>query len=230
MKTLAEIGELVVVPAPRPDLAAAPGQFFLAVPPTLDTYLPRAVFPFRIVGENVESLLATRQVAGWFEGPLSLRGPYGKGFTLAAPLSRALLVAQDPSGSAHLIALVNRLLARECEVAVLCPQNEWMERWLPAEIEYHEPDDLQPAVAELLSWPDALYAVGSADFYSELRATALQRRIALQRGGAQLLVRDLPMPCGVGICYVCAFRVSGRVVLSCQDGPVFDLADWVVEE
>jgi Iron-sulfur cluster binding domain of dihydroorotate dehydrogenase B len=218
-------------PVPRPDLRAAPGQFYLAIPPTFDPYLPRPIFPFRLRGEFVESFILPRQVAAWrIEGLEKLRGPYGKSFELPPRSRRALVLAHDVSAGAQLLALIDALVTRDCEVAALCVPNEWMERWLPPEVEYRAVDDVPAAAGELWNWADAVYACGSMTCYDQLYRAARRTRLTLERGWAQILLRDLPMPCGTGLCYACALKTARGVMLNCQDGPVFDLADWILEE
>ncbi len=226
-----ELAEAKITAAPRPDLRAAPGQFFLAIPSTLDPYLPRVVFPFRLRGELVESLILPTEVEAWSRGgEIELRGAYGKGFELPSHVVRALILAEDALAGAQLLALVETLVARECEVAVLSGPNEVIERWLPPEVEYHAAEDVLAAASELWAWADIVYACGSMPFYDRLRRSAANVRLKLESGWAQILVRDLPMPCGTGLCYVCAFKTTRGVVLNCQDGPVFDLAEWIAEE
>ncbi len=226
-----ELAEAKIVAAPRPDLRAAPGQFFLAIPPTFDPYLPRVVFPFRLRGEFVESLILPTEVEAWSRGrEIELRGAYGKGFELPSRVVRALILAEGALAGAQLLALAETLVARECEVAMLCGPNEVIERWLPPEVEYHASADVLATESELWPWADVVYACGPMPFYDRLRRSAASARLKLEPGWAQLLARDVPMPCGIGLCYVCAFKTTRGVVLNCQDGPVIDLADWIAEE
>ena len=226
-----ELAEPRIVDAPRPDLRAVPGQFFLAVPPTFDPFLPRVVFPFRLRGESVESLILPPEVAGWtmHGNALELRGAYGRGFALPAQGGRALILAQDALAGAQLLSVVLTLVAREVEVAVVCGPNERMERWLPPEVEYHTAEDVLSAAGDLWNWADRVYACGQMAFYDRLLHAATQARLKLEAGWAQLLLRELPMPCGVGICYLCALKTTRGIVLNCQSGPVLDLADWIAE-
>ncbi len=226
----AELTEPRIVDAPRPDLRAVPGQFFLAVPPTFDPFLPRVVFPIRLRGEWVESLIVPPEVEGWtHDHDLDLRGAYGKGFALPAQGGRALILAQDVLAGAPLLAVIAALVARESEVAVLCGPNEWMEHRLPPEVEYRTAEDVLSAAGDLWNWSDRVYASGTMAFYDRLLNAATRARLKLERGWAQLLLRDLPMPCGVGACYLCALRTARGIRLNCQDGPVIDLADWIAE-
>ncbi len=231
MISLATLSDAVIIQAPRADLRAAPGQFFLAIPPSFEPYLPRVVFPFRRRGEFTESLILPREVQVWARaGELNLRGPYGQGFNLPSSAQRALVLAQDALAGAQLVGLVEALVARECEVAVVCGPNERMERWLPPEVEYRATEDVLGAAAELWDWADAVYACGSIPFYDQLRIAVRYARLKFEGGWAQILLRDLPMPCGTGVCYACALKTARGVVLNCREGPVFDLVDWIDAE
>ncbi len=221
---------LAILQARTSDLRATPGQFFLAVPPTFDPYLPRAVFPFSLRGEIVESLIAPLQVEAWArQGWFKLRGAFGRGFVLPASSRRALVLAANAAAGAHLIPVLDALVRRDCEVAALCGPDALDERWLPPEVEYRIVDDVIAASSPMWSWADAVFACGSPSFYDLLLAHVLDLRQQLESGRAQILLRELAMPCGTGVCYACALKTRRGVVLNCHDGPVFDLADWVSE-
>ncbi len=209
-------------------LHAAPGQFLLAVPPLFDPYLPRVVWPFRLSGDRVDSVLLPPDAASWASPDrLDLRGTYGRPFILPDRPLRALVLAADTLGSAQLLPLIEALVARECEVVVLSEPGPWIERWLPPEVEYRGVEQLLPAAAELWNWADCLYACGDAAMYDALYSAVREGRLRLDSGWGQLLVRDIPMPCGTGVCYLCACKSRRGFMLNCQDGPVLDLADWL---
>ncbi len=230
MNTGAGLTNAVIVQAPRTDLRATPGQYFLVVPPTFDPYLPRAVYPFRLRGEFVESLIVPREVEAWMQqGVLKIRGAYGKGFSLVPNGPHVLVLAADAAAGAHLIPLLDSLIKRECEVAALSGPEAMEESWLPPEVEYHIVEDVLAAASDLLNWADAMFACGPANFYDMLQTSVKNTRLHLEPGWAQILMHEIPTPCGTGICYACAFKLRRGVVLNCQDGPVFDLADWVSE-
>lgn len=227
MNTRATLHNAVIVQAPQPGLRATPGQFFLAIPPTFDPFLPRPAYPFRLRDDFVESLIVSREVGGWVQrGGLVLRGAYGKGFSLASTPSRALVLAADAAAGALLVPLLDSLVRREAEVAMLCGPDPMKESWLPPEVEYHIVEDLLASASPLWGWADGVFACGPIDFYDLLLADIKNTRLHLDNGWAQILVQ-LPMPCGIGLCYACAFKTRGGVMLNCRDGPVFDLADWV---
>ncbi len=219
---------LSTITPPRADLHAAPGQFLLAVPPSFDSYLPRVVWPFHLSGNRVDSILLPPGAASWATSEqLVLRGPYGRAFVLPDRPLRTLVLAADTLGGAQLLPLVEALVARECEVTVLCEPSQWIERWLPSEVEYRGAEPLIPAAADLWNWADALYACGDSAFYDGLASAAREGRLRLDSGWGQLLIRDLPMPCGTGVCYLCATKSRRGFMLNCQEGPVLDLADWL---
>lgn len=219
-----------IIESPLAHLCATPGQFFLAVPPTFDPYLPQVVFPFRMQGEFVGSFFGPAVVEAWARnGNLKIRGAYGKGFVLPAHGRHALVLATSPEGGGPLIPLLDSLVARECEVTVLCRPGALSERWLPPEVELHIEGDVLAAASNLWDWADSVYASGESDFYDHLLASISSRRLRLEPGWGQVLVHDLAMPCGIGVCYLCAFRTRSGLVLNCREGPVYDLANWVAE-
>jgi hypothetical protein len=222
--------DLTIIENSTPDLHATPGQFCLAVPPTFDPYLPQVLFPFRIRNGTVSSFIAPRQVQAWWaQGSLKIRGAYGKGFTLAGHEHRALVLATNAASGALLIPLVDSLVARNCEVVVLGGPDAMRENWLPPEVEFHVVDDIIAASSDLWAWTDAVYASGHSSFYARLSALVKQVRLRLESGWAQVLLHDLAMPCGTGVCYLCTLRMRRGLVLNCRDGPVHDLADWTAE-
>jgi hypothetical protein len=207
-----------------PTLRAAPGQFFLAVPQGYDPYLPRAVFPFEVRDGLVRSFVQPTSL----DYAYFLRGPYGRAFELPPKGRRALVLAANEFSLASLVGLVEALVARECELTLIFGGAEFDPRWLPPEVEIRVSDDVLAAATPLFDWADAVYASAPNAFYDEFYRAARAARVHLERGWAQVLVHDLAMPCGVGWCYGCAFKLA-RVVLNCQDGPTFDLAAWVPE-
>jgi dihydroorotate dehydrogenase B-like protein len=221
---------LTFIDSPRADLSANPGQFFLIVPPSFDPYLPQVVFPFRIRGGLVESFIVPIAAQAWAQqGGLKIRGAYGNGFTLPAKSSRTLVLANSAAAGGLLVPLIDSLLARDCEVAALCKPDALLESWLPPEVEFHVGDDILAAASHLWSWADAVYASGESDFYDQMLTAAKNERLRLKSGWGQILLYDLATPCGIGVCYLCALKTRRGPVLNCRDGPVYDLADWVVE-
>ncbi|MGB8647473.1 MAG: hypothetical protein WCF84_19730 [Anaerolineae bacterium] len=215
---------------PRADLHAAPGQFLLATPPTLDPYLPRIVWPFHLRAETVDSVLLPPDATNWARSEqLQLRGPYGHPFTIPDQPLRAIVLAADTLGGAQMLTLIEALVARECEVTVLCAPDPWIEGWLPPEVEYREVEQVLTASADLVNWADRLYACGSPALYDALYDMAHTARLAFAHGWGEILCRNLPMPCGIGLCYLCACKTRRGVILNCKEGPVIDLADWQSE-
>ncbi len=225
------ISDYYVIASPRAELRASPGQFFLAVPPTFDPYLPRAIFPFRMRQSSVETFLVPPDVHQWADfARLQLRGPYGRGFALPREARRALVLMVDAVEGAHLLAWIEQLVEQEIEVSVLCGREALDDSLLPPQVEYRVAEDLTDASRELWNWADALYASGSAAFYNQLQRAAPRMRLDRGNGWAQILFREMLMPCGTGVCYACALKTRGGIALNCQDGPVFDLAEWGAEE
>ncbi len=225
------VGNLIVVNAPRADLHASPGQFFLLTLPSFDPFLPLTIFPFRLHNSTVISLLVPRRVEAWARmDTLELRGPYGRGFALPNPGQHILVLATDVDAGAPLLAWLDLLLARGCEVTFICGGEALPERWLPPEVEYRVAENVLSAAAELWTWADAVYASGSFSFYDSLYDALLYARAPSEKFLVQILLRDLALPCGIGICFACAFKTRSGIALACQDGPALNLTEWIREE
>jgi Iron-sulfur cluster binding domain of dihydroorotate dehydrogenase B len=221
--------QLTIIEKVEFDLHASPGQFFLYVPPGFDPYLPQPLFPFRLRGGLVESFIALHHIPTRINPDDQILGPFGNGFALGRNTRRALLLAQNGAAGALLLPLVGLLVARDCEVAVLCGSESMPESWLPPEVEYHVADDILTAASRFWVWTDALYASGHMSFYDELLAAVKDVRLRLETGWGQLFLYDLAMPCGTGVCYLCGLKSKSGLKLNCRDGPVHDLADWTIE-
>ncbi len=214
----------------RYELHAAPGQFLLVTSPTLDPYLPRVAWPFHLRGDLVESVLLPPDAAAWSHSDqLDLRGPFGRPFTVPGRPLHTLVLTEDALASAQMLILIEALVGRGCEVTVLCSPDRWTEHWLPPEVEYRGVENIGATAADL-AWADRLYACGSSGFYDPLLEQVRGTRLVMDQGWGEILLRDLPMPCGVGACYLCACKTRHGVILTCKAGPVLDLADWQREE
>lgn len=222
------VGDVIISDVPRVDLRVLPGQFLLATATAYEPYLPQVVFPFGLEGRSVSSLLLPRALESFARtGELNLRGPFGRGFNLPPNAERALILATDVLAAAHMLPWIKVLVEREREVTLLCGDATLPQEWLPAEVEYRRAADVLAEAATLWQWADALYACGSGDFFDELFSAIAAARGRVQVGWSQVLFRDLPMPCGIGLCYLCAIRGARGLMLLCREGPVLDLADWV---
>jgi Iron-sulfur cluster binding domain of dihydroorotate dehydrogenase B len=229
MPALPTRSQLRIIEIVKTELHAIPGQFFLAVPQGFDPSLPLLLFPFRMSGESVGSVVTLHESSTRLEDELVFRGPYGRGFVLEANTKQALILAANAASGALLVPLIGFLVAHNCEVTVLCGGDPMPESWLPPEVEYRVVDDVLSAGSGLWSWADAVYACGPSNLYDQLRILVKSDRSTLARGWAQVLMYDLAMPCGIGVCYLCAFRKRNGLAMNCREGPVHDLSDWMVE-
>jgi hypothetical protein len=104
-------------------------------------------------------------------------------------------------------------LEREAEIALYAnhlPAN------LPPQIEWISDLD------EALAWTDYL----AVDLPQD-KLVLLRSQLGILPGDsfpfpAQVLITQA-MPCGIGACYACALKSTHGWILSCREGPVFDL-------
>ena len=212
-----------------PPLFAGPGQFFLIVPPSLDPFLPVRAWPFQIRNGRIESLSTTSQAAHWLRtGDGIVRGPYGRPFAIPHHARRVLILAENADALARMIPAADALAGADCEVAVVSPPDQEIEHCLAPEIEFRAAEDSLSAGSQLIPWADLVLASGSFDLYDALHAKAIAGRLLLSPGWAQILLSDIPLACGTGLCHSCLVRTRRGSILACRDGPVMDLADWVV--
>lgn len=235
-------------------IPAQPGQFYLAqCGNSPANYLRRAVFPAFAPGEppglrltfSASQLtdpglawLAARQIGE----PIDLLGPLGTGFAIPQ-LTRNLLLIGNSAHVEPLLTLANLTLSRKINV-VLALESLRAATLFPV-------DTLPPAVelrlatldgsighrghilahlGDLGLWADALCAVGSVEFYRELKVYLERQRPTLTTGFAQVLRVDAPIHiCGTGVCTRCAIQTTTGTKMACSDGPVFDLATLTLE-
>ncbi|MGE5072177.1 MAG: hypothetical protein ACM3MF_02015 [Anaerolineae bacterium] len=126
------------------------------------------------------------------------------------------IVLAAPQGSARaLLGLLEPGFRQQAEITLVCET---------------PPDDLalqvevQPVKGlwEACRWADYVAIDLEREALPELRAEFQARRASV-RAEMQVLVRS-PMPCGaLAGCGACTVEARGRVLLACEDGPVFDL-------
>lgn len=214
-----------------PPLAASPGQFFLSVPPSLDPYLPVIAWPFRIREGRLASVLTTSQALGWWKSRrATLRGPYGRPFNLTSRSKRILILAQDTDALARIMPFADAAIESECETTVVSPPDDEIEHWLSPEIEFRVSDQPLLITRTLFSWADLIIAAGTSDFYDALHAEARGIRLRLEQGWGMLLLSDVAIGCGTGLCQCCLVKTRRGNILACRDGPTMDLADWFPQQ
>lgn len=229
-----------------PDLPTRlqPGQYFLLRCGDLSIcYLRRPIFPASVETDGFTLLLRPDPDPGWawllaqpLQATLDIIGPLGSGFP-ALDHIRALLLVGDTlhigpllglmaqavaAGVAVTLALGGRRANQLYPVAALPPAVEFQAATIDGSLGHRGPvTDLLPG---LLSWADAVCAVGSTALYQTLKQQAAQVRLGLDRDFAFGLLTDVTLACGVGACLACTLDTADGVKRACLDGPVFDLA------
>ncbi len=199
-----------------PGMRPAPGQYLLATAADADAILPVALYPAGLSDARAAFLAA--EPVNWLPGTkLALRGPFGRGFKLAAESRQVALVALAGS---PLRLLPLALFALERGAAVVLHTGVVPEG-LPLDVEILPLEQ----ISESLGWADYL----AVDIVRE-ELTTLPARLGLTpfqpvRIPAEVLVLA-PMPCtGAAECGVCAVSARGGFRYVCKDGPVFGLRD-----
>lgn len=228
-----------------PDLTPPPhpGQFLLLrCADHFSCYLRRPVYPAFGNQQQFDLLIRPDPDPGlaWLSArqpgqTLDVIGPLGRGFPLANQAHNLLLVSNEPMLS-PLLGQLDRAVAAGVSVALalgatrasalypaaaLPPIVEFQAATLDGSQGHHGPvTDLLP---DLLSWADAVCAVGSISFYRRLRQQVEKVRLGATTSFLYGLLATNPMACGVGACLSCALAPESGLKLACVDGPVFDL-------
>lgn len=199
-----------------------PGQYLQAHDPND----PMEVVPTSIFAAGGSTRFRNGEASFTVAGPLpstwqpgtqlQLRGPLGRGFELPTKLKRLALAAIGGS-PARLLPLVTE---RAAEVVLFCDSQVGE---LPMSVEIQGLDTLPSALA----WADSLAIDVPLDKLDELTTyLGVKERLPGALLGQVLVVA--PMPCGgLARCGVCALATRDGDKLACEDGPVFDLADFV---
>ena len=224
-----------------------PGQFVMLSPGALgaaersDPLLPRPMAVYRTSGTErpeVEILFkrhgrGTALLAQTRPGErLRFFGPLGRGFRLAEPGERAVLVAGG-TGIASVFELARRLREAGAPVRVLLGaraavdlmgEEDFASAQLPLRVATEDGSGGERGlVTDLLE--RELEAAGPTRVYA-CGPTPMMRRaveIARSRGVPCVVSLENPMACGFGVCLGCAAPLTeGGFALVCRDGPVFD--------
>jgi hypothetical protein len=199
-----------------PKMIPAPGQYLLAYADGSDAPLAASVFVARVFADGF--LAAPPVPSTWIPGTcLNLRGPLGHGFNLPVSARRVALIAFDDS-PARLLPLLDLALKQGSSIALVCetPPDD-----LPLQVE------VQPlrALSDVYHWADYVALDAARESLPGLRESFGLRSPLAARNEAQILVRT-PMPCGaLAQCGVCAIEARHGHLLTCDNGPVFDLKD-----
>lgn len=224
--------QLLTLHAPEIARAIRPGQFALARDPsTFDPYLRRTLWMYKVHDERVEfsfsasDPLANRVRTG---DTLDLLTPLGRAIEFNATARHILLIGEGPR-IAQLIAIAHDAVNQGREVVLASypvPIGEGIEVYPPhllsPEIEYRTDDVLN---SELITWADALIVSGSSELFRAVADALRAVRYRLGPGFARILL-EMPMPCGIGVCYACTVNTLRGVRLVCVDGPTIDLVEF----
>ncbi|MBN1219527.1 MAG: hypothetical protein JXM69_11400 [Anaerolineae bacterium] len=242
-ETIAPAWWRLTIAAPDLSPRLSPGQFlFLSCADRFTCYLRRPIFPAPIDDEHLTLLLHPNPDPGlaWLltrtpGDRLDVIGPLGTGFPLPDSIRNLLLVSDsraiDPllgqlsraveAGVAVTLALGGSRASALYPVSALPPVVEYQAATLDGSLGHRGlVTDLLP---NLLSWADAVAAVGSTGLYRALQAHAAQVRFRAEANYLYGLCLPYPLACGVGACHSCAVETKTGLRLACVDGPVFDL-------
>lgn len=228
--------------APAISRIARPGQFVMVLTtPGLDPFLPRAFWIHRLrdgdSGEEMALLVrdagcGTHLLADAAPGQrFQISGPLGRPLSLAAGVRHLLLIAEGV-GVAPLVWLADEESARGRSVTLLMASPDGADPYPVAlirpEVEVVTAEGANPAqsvahlLPELATWTDQIVVSAGEPLYRRV-GEALDP-LPFRRPSTVLLAP--PMPCGTGICGVCAVTVRRRGTrLACIDGPAFELRD-----
>jgi dihydroorotate dehydrogenase electron transfer subunit len=230
---------LLELHAPRTAAAVLPGQFVhLRVATGADIILRRPFSVHRAVGERIEILyqvlgpgtlrLAEKAVG---DESMDLVGPLGRGWTLDAGSSHALLVGGG-LGAAPLGMLAERLASSGCAVTVAqgAPTaSRLVARGLfeavARRVEVATDDGSSGTHGFVTEVTGPLLASQHYDIVYCCGPEVMQRAIVKQAMAAGVRCEvslERLMACGIGACLSCVVSTSEGLKRACVDGPVFD--------
>ena len=234
--------------APTIAVGAKPGQFVMVrCSEGYDPLLRRPLSIHRVAsGEKGQlsriALLyavrgrGTRWLASRQEGELiDLLGPLGKGFQVQRN-SRNLLLVAGGMGVAPLAFLADEAVAAGRSVTMLLGGGTLSEIY-PSHLLVPEVElaiatedgsmgrkglvtDLSP---DFLAWADQVFACGPMAMYRAMAAAAS----GFLPGKSIQVLLEVPMACGLGVCYGCTVETKRGPRLVCKDGPRFELSEVI---
>ena len=188
---------------------------------------------FEVPGKGTE-WLSQRQVGD----KLDLLGPLGNGYRIY-PESRNLLLAAGGIGIAPLYFLAQQALNQGCSITLLYgAKNEshlYPERLLPRKIKIIRATDDGTAgrkgritgfLPEFAHLAHQVFACGPIGMYRDMSA---HKQKLFGEKSVQVSL-EMRMACGHGVCYGCTIKTKNGLRQVCQDGPVFDLDDILIDE
>jgi hypothetical protein len=194
-----------------PEDSPSPGQAVMAYKEGDCEPLRKLLFPIHRSEDGfvVDSPLEPNWRIG---DTLNLWGPLGKGF-IPPQAAEKWLLASFENPPRRLYSLIQIGLERGVAIS-LCTNK--MPDHLPPQVEWI------PEISEALAWTDYLALDLRAESIKFLRTRLGLSSDKILPFPAQILVTQ-PIPCGLGVCYACALKGHQEQLLSCKDGPVFEL-------
>ena len=236
--------------SPELGRSAQPGQFVhIRCGPSWDPLLRRPISVYRIrpngvalmvraVGEGSAIIAESRPGA-----LLDCLGPLGRPFSVE-PTTRRLAMVGGGYGVAPLVALVEGVLRRGCEVVLLVGaangEQVFPAELVPVEVEYEVATvdgtlGHRGFVTELLpkhlQWADAVYACGPTPMLEAVaricRPTAAGVAGAFDSRKPVQLAMEQHMGCAMGVCLGCVVKTKRGYQRVCRDGPVFGVDELI---
>ena len=239
----------LVLAAPRPALAARPGQFFHLLCPDSEAGRPFLRRPMSVYQTDraagcIEFLykcegLGTRGMAALRRGDtFNAMGPLGNGFTLDSAW-RHIVVLGRGVGLATLAPLARAAGARGIGITAIlsAAQPDYLMsaqlfEAAGAETITVTDSDGTSSVANVEALLRERIAAGRADAFftcGSNRLMLLLKRLGAEHGIPGQVALEQQMACGLGMCFCCvrSFAVEGEIVHRrvCCEGPVFDLQE-----
>ena len=178
----------------------------------------------------------TRWLASRVEGDvIDVLGPLGRGFSVQRA-SRNLLLVAGGMGIAPLAFLADEAIAADRSVSLLIgsatASGIYPSHLLPPEVELAITTEdgsagrkglVSELVPDLLPWADQVFACGPMPMYHAIAAVSYR----LLPGKSIQVLLEVPMACGMGVCYGCSLETKRGPRLVCKDGPRFELTEVV---
>lgn len=192
-----------------------PGQVLLALSPTENLPLRKELYPVQLL----ERGFRTDPACGipWEPGTtLDLLGPLGQPIDPPHDREKWLLISYGTSFN-RLLPLVDEGLARGVNLS--CWSDLSLPR-LPPGVEF------EPVLANVLPWADYLAVAVSAEKIDTCVAMLDPIRVLPSELPGHFLI-TMPLTCGLGLCHSCEIQTRKGHQLVCNDGPVFNLQDFI---
>ncbi len=175
---------------------------------------------------------------------LNIFGPLGHGFIIN-PQSHNLLFLGGGIGIAPLLFLAETALCKKASLTIVqgasTARQLYPERLLPQQIKFltYTEDGSQAKtkvptnrgmvtdyVADLALLSDQIFACGPGRMFLNLK----NKLEAIRYANSVQISLEIRMGCGLGACYGCSIHTSHGMKKVCQDGPIFELSDFTLDD